>query len=336
MALHGKEKIWYVFDRLIDAQEIATGNVVGLHPADDLNLHFSHPDFIDVMKKLEQEKAAKFISLPTDQTYLKYQIKILPGFDAYHKKLWADPQYREYNGDKYPPKGVEVRKGYFYSDDEIVDLTLTKKENENRHLTAGKVAEIYNLPKDQREKIFKDVLTSEQVQEAISLEFASAKFLDQLPKLDDINVGLTSDPNYEAEMVGLLRQMVEQKDGKTSLPKSDTVAYNVTYSTSRDIILNGLMVLSRPTFNGENDLVFSHLFKNPGKSFTKKELEEAISQKIAKDFHKVVENLGFKGDLAKIFFSVSKNDIKFRNPVLNDDLVQMGVTLVRLNKTKAT
>ncbi len=248
MALHGKEKIWYVFDRLIDAREETVGNIVGLHPADDLNKHFSHSDFINLMKKLEQEKAAKFISLPTAQTYLKYQIKILPGFDAYHKTLWADPQYREFSRNKYPPKDLEVRNSNTHSNNEIVNQI-------------------------------------------------------------DSNASTTSDKSSP---------------------------YTITYSTNRDIILNGLMVLSRPTFNGENDLVFSYLFKNPGKSFSKKEIEEAISQKIAKDFHKIVENLGFKGDLAKMFFSISKNDVMFRNQVSSDDLVRMGISLVHLNKTKAT
>ena len=184
-----------------------------MHPADDLNKHFSHPDFINVLNKLEHEKAAKFISLPTDQTYLKYQIKILPGFDAYHKKLWADAQYRDWSGDKYPPKGLEPHKGYFDEANEV-DFSLSKEENENKYLTVRKIAELYGLPKAERERIFKENLTSKQTQEIIDLIFKYV-FNEFTTTLGDLqispelsNQALAIQPDNEAESVNLLRQLV--------------------------------------------------------------------------------------------------------------------------------
>ncbi len=337
MALHGKEKIWYVFNRLVDARDETIGNIVGLHPMDDLNDHFSHPDFINIIDKLETEKVAKFISLPSDQTYLKYQVKILPGFDDYHKKLWEDPQYRKFSRDKYPPKGLPKNRLYFNGASEV-DLTLSKEENKNRYLTIGKVAEIYRLSVEDQASIYENNLTPEQVKEVQDIEMISSRSLKELSSsitssLSQPKIKITNPPNYDAEIAGLFRQMVERKDGKSQIPHDSSIAFSIFYSNSRDLILNGSIVLSCPTFNGENDLVFSKLFNNPGKTFTKKQLEEEISIKITKDFHKIIENLGFKGDLAKIFFSVSKTSIMFKNPISNDDLAKMGLTLVRLNKT---
>jgi hypothetical protein len=294
MALHGKEKIWYTFNRLIDARDETVGNIVSLHPMDDLKDHFTNPDFINIINKLETEKVAKFISLPTDQTYLKYQVKILPGFDDYHKKLWADLQYREYSGDKYPPKDLTKNKLYFNGASEV-DLSLSKEENKNRYLTIGKVAEIYRLPEEEQTRIYNNNLTPEQVIEVQNTETvllksfknfsSSIKSSLTLPKNN-----ITVPSNYDAETVGLLRQMVEQKDGKFKIPLDNDIAHIITYPSGRDIVLNGAYVLSHPTFNGENDLVFSKLFNNPGQTFTKKQLEEEISIKITKDFHKIIEN----------------------------------------------
>jgi len=96
-------------------------------------------------------------------------------------------------------------------------------------------------------------------------------------------------------------------------PDSPTYNYMVTYE-SRDILLNGKSI-ARPNFDGENDLVFNYLISNPNKKFTRKQIEEEIKIKLKKTLHKIVENLGFKGDLRKLFFNVSGSSIQFNNPI---------------------
>jgi hypothetical protein len=221
MALHGKEKIWFLFNRLIDARDETVGDIVGLHPMDDLHGNFSHPDFINLLSKLEYEKVAKFISLPTDQTYLKYQVKILPGFDAYAKKLRADTGYRKWCG----------------------------------------------IEPDEPEKT-------------------------------------------------------------VALPNSSDLT--ITYTNAREILLNGMFQLAKPNLDGENDIVFKYLYDHPNQSITKAKLEAELKIKVAKPFHKIVENLGFKSDLSRAFFSVSKTAIEFRNPVTKDALAQLGITRFKL------
>lgn len=222
MALHGKEKIWFVFNRLIDARDETVGNIVGLHPMDDLHGNFSHPDFINLLNKLEHEKAAKFISLPTDQTYLKYQVKILPGFEVYAKKLRADVGYQKWCG----------------------------------------------IEPDEPEK-------------AATLPSS----------LDDLII---------------------------------------TYTNAREILLNGMFQLAKPNLDGENDTVFKYLYDHPNQSITKAKLETELKIKVTKPLHKIVENLGFRSDLSRAFFSVSKTAIEFRNPVTKDALSHLGITRFKL------
>lgn len=190
MALHGKEKIWYVFNRLIDARYETVGNIVGLHPADDLNNHFSHPDFINIINKLEKEgRAAKFIGLPTDQTYLKYQVKILPGFDAYHKKLWADPEYRKWCGDKYPPKDL-VSKG--------VNETSKPKPTSNSGSNALKGSEKIQAVVDEIDNEYQGLITGNVVAVASGTFENKGLSLDEQKQVLDILAKVKKVIKYQA------------------------------------------------------------------------------------------------------------------------------------------
>lgn len=82
-------------------------------------------------------------------------------------------------------------------------------------------------------------------------------------------------------------------------PKGDSqsVAYEITYSGSREILLNKTFQLAKPDFDSENDLVFSYLYEHPNQKFTRGQLEEVIGRKFTKSLHKIVENLGFEGEL---------------------------------------
>ena len=107
MSLFGKQKIWFLIDRLIDEREVTeAGQPVALHPMNDLNGHYEKMDFIQLARKLEKEhKAIKLLNdVPTDQTYGKYEIDLLPGFDKYAQELQKDPKYREWAGVAYEPE----------------------------------------------------------------------------------------------------------------------------------------------------------------------------------------------------------------------------------------
>lgn len=112
--------------------------------------------------------------------------------------------------------------------------------------------------------------------------------------------------------------------------KESKVVYRITYTQNREILLNEALRLARPDFDSENEVVFDYLYKNPNKKILKGQIEKETRRKITKSLHKIVENLGFKGDLKQAFFQVSKTSIYFRNPITEDDLATLGIDKIKL------
>lgn len=106
MSLHGKEKIYFFISRLLDEREVTEdGKPIGLHPANDLNNHYLPMDFVQMVEKIEKEhNAARLVAMPTDQTYNKYQVELLPDFDKYVQELRKDQKYLDYIGEKPEPE----------------------------------------------------------------------------------------------------------------------------------------------------------------------------------------------------------------------------------------
>jgi len=340
--LHGEEKIWFLVNTLAKERKVTPkGKPVALHPMNDLNNHYSKLDFIDLFETLQQDDVARLLNqLPTDQTYGKYQIELLPGFDDYVEKLEENPEYLEWSGKKPKPKN-------YFSPERRVDFSKSKEENKDKYISVGQIEELMKMPKDERARIEKTSLTQEHLDDITEFQDGLAKASKALkekmdtavknlvPKINfhDVmktdHIAIAPPPNYQAQSVGLLKQLVEQQ--KQQDKQDNKAVLKITYTSSRQVMLNGVFQLAKPTLNGTNDLVFNHLYQNPGKSFSKQQLETAIGQRISKTLHKVVENLGFKGDLAKAFFSVSKNDIVFRNPITRDELNDMGLGSIKLS-----
>lgn len=129
-----------------------------------------------------------------------------------------------------------------------------------------------------------------------------------------------------------------KNDTKTALPDTkenpinNEILYQITFSMNCEIILNDLVILSKPNLNSENNDVFSYLIEHPNKTIKKKDIETHIGRSIGKDFHKIVENLGFAGDLRKTFFKVSNNAILFRNPITKAVFDQLSIQPLKLQK----
>lgn len=110
------------------------------------------------------------------------------------------------------------------------------------------------------------------------------------------------------------RDNLRHTEGVVNIEDMERINYHIIYTEDRRVMLNGLIELARTNFNGENDLIFSFLYKNPNKTYSREDLENACKTKFTKAFNKVVENLGFYRGLKKAFFDVSKNSIRFNNP----------------------
>lgn len=108
--------------------------------------------------------------------------------------------------------------------------------------------------------------------------------------------------------------------------------YEINYKDSGEIILNNKYLLSRVHFGSENDVFFGEVFKNPRKEIKKKELQDRFPE-LHKDFHKLVYELGFKGELLKIFFpKITSSSVYFQNYVTKQDLEKLIIDISKLQE----
>ncbi len=120
---------------------------------------------------------------------------------------------------------------------------------------------------------------------------------------------------------------------KTKSHYKEKILYEVTFNAMRgEILLNGKTRLSKPNLGSENEAVIQYLIANPNKKITKKDIESKMETKIGKDFHKIVENLGFTGNLRKTFFKTSASHIIFRNPITENAFKELGIPALKVKK----
>ena len=107
--------------------------------------------------------------------------------------------------------------------------------------------------------------------------------------------------------------------------------YVVKYSgKSREILVNNIL-LAKPDFNSENELVFTYIYEHPNERISLVKFQETQKITLTKSIHKIIENLGFVGDFKRVFFSdVSKDYVRFRNPITSNDLKELGIKNIRL------
>ncbi len=114
--------------------------------------------------------------------------------------------------------------------------------------------------------------------------------------------------------------------------KENLPVYEIKYTEAAEIILNNFL-FSKLDYDGENHLVFEYVFRNPNREITREEIEESLRDTdITKPLPKIVDNWGFTGDIRKVFFQVSKQSIKFRNPIHQKDLDALHLSRLRFPK----
>ena len=156
MSLYGKEKIWFLVNRLQDEREITSaGQPVALHPMNDLNGYYEKMDFIQLAQKLEKEhNAIKLLNqVPTDQTYGKYLIELLPDFDKYVQELRKDPKYLDWMGEKPEPEPItkvesvsvsHAHKNGIMTGKEKIQAVVEEINNKYQGLVTGNIVTVYS------------------------------------------------------------------------------------------------------------------------------------------------------------------------------------------------
>ena len=167
---------------------------------------------------------------------------------------------------------------------------------------------------------------------------------DILDKIIEIELGIEKFELFKAKLSEIYKekqQISTKNETKTILKNENTniknkfntaqYIYEVKYTPSREILINNFL-LSKVNFNSENDNVFDYIYKNPNRKIPIEELEKSIGEKLIKSPHKIIENLGFRAELKRVFFNISKNDIFFRNPITQKDLDELGIFRIKFPK----
>lgn len=110
---------------------------------------------------------------------------------------------------------------------------------------------------------------------------------------------------------------------------SDEV-YFIT-KVNRKIILNNKYILSIPDFDGENDNFMDFMINNQNKKISKEDFTKN-NRVLKKNFVVILSNLGFSGEIKKIFFEVSKNRVYFRNNIRITDIEDSGINFEKLEE----
>ena len=138
--------------------------------------------------------------------------------------------------------------------------------------------------------------------------------------------------NYKAKPEAVAPVTKRGQEKRVMEPLRDEglgVVYEVKLK-GRELLINEFL-LTRLDFNSENDNVFNHLYQNPNKIISITELEKSLGgAQLRKPLHKIVENLGFTKELNRAFFDISKDAIRFRNPLTSKDLEELGISRLRL------
>ncbi|MFZ2621108.1 MAG: hypothetical protein WAX85_01260 [Minisyncoccia bacterium] len=129
---------------------------------------------------------------------------------------------------------------------------------------------------------------------------------------------------------GMLVDLVNSAHYKNIDSVSTTDNFKVSIK-DREIWINSYL-LSKPHATGKNMSFFEYLFENNGQHIEREMMPEYLKKDVSgKTFPKIINALGFKGEILKAFFPKrGKNDVMFRKEVTALELNQNRVNIEKL------
>jgi hypothetical protein len=351
MVMSGKEKLYFLLERIVDARDITPADQpLILDPTNNLNRKYRDTELKQLFTKLEKDKQILTV-LKTPRRIKEldaiekldpydhaddgcWHIKLLPTFDTYYQETQQEPEYQKFTG-KNPPKSKDQNKVLSKPNRNALEKIwdVLQKIEEKRQLGSdGKPIRLHRHPSNVENA---DKFNSEQ---KIILE--KLQSLGAITKLHKVKVGTLTgwsfelDQNYQKVFREYQNQYEKsakayKQSKRMEESRTKDLMYEVTYSEkTREIFINGFLI-AKPDFDSENERVFTYLYKHPNQKISLKQLEENTG-KLTKTLHKVVENLGFTKDLKRAFFDTAKTSIRFRNPVTKKDLEDIGIHYLKL------
>jgi len=129
---------------------------------------------------------------------------------------------------------------------------------------------------------------------------------DYLRNLEDIIFRLEDERNLQ-----IRREIAE-------IENQADIAYEVKYNDHKREISINRFIIAKPDFESENDRFFNYIFLNPNRTISITEIEAKGNggEKFKKRVSDIVRDLGFKGNLRKVFLPVvTQTKIMLINPI---------------------
>jgi len=114
-----------------------------------------------------------------------------------------------------------------------------------------------------------------------------------------------------------------------SIPK-EKIRYWIDFKNRR-IILNDKYLVSKLQFNRPHELFFEYLCSHLREKIKNEDIPPNLGLPRF-NFNKVVNALGFKGELRKCFFDTSNTTIRFLKSITEEDLKERVVNIIKLEK----
>ena len=106
--------------------------------------------------------------------------------------------------------------------------------------------------------------------------------------------------------------------------KEKTAVLKMSYDNHR-LKINEI-VIAKPHFESENDYFAVYITNNSGGKLTNLEFAKFKRGKMTKKFDQIINDLGFKNNIKKLFFpNISIKAVEFRNQITPEDMKKAGV-----------
>lgn len=133
------------------------------------------------------------------------------------------------------------------------------------------------------------------------------------------------------------RQNLAVRKEIAELEHEADILYKITYSEHlREIKLNN-MVLANLQSDSKNVNFFEYVFSNPNIPLAVSDIEEATAMPLASNIQDILRDLGFKGNIRKVFFPIAtKAKVMFMNPISKQYAMKNDLPVIKLTKDNET
>lgn len=123
---------------------------------------------------------------------------------------------------------------------------------------------------------------------------------------------------------GFKKHVSEQNLSSYLEEKEKTSILKISYDNHK-LKINEI-VIAKPHFESENDYFATYITNHSGGKLTNSEFVKFKNSKMTKKFDQIINDLGFKRSIKKLFFpNISIKAVEFRNQITIEDMKKAGI-----------